>query len=61
MTPPYIIDNINDIEFAKGIFSSVLYNSPYVCKHLQIFKLEYLQMFITEYAKRHKPAYKAEF
>lgn len=61
MTPQYIIDNINNIEFAKGIFSSVLYNSPYVCKHLQIFKLEYLQMFIAKYAKRHKPAYKAEF
>lgn len=61
MTPQYIVDNINDKEFARGIFSSVLYNSPYVCKHLQIFKLEYLQVFIKEYSMRYKPAFKADF
>ena len=61
MTPQYIIDNIDDVEFARGVFGVVLYNSPYICKHLQIFNPQHLQMFIKEYSARYKPSFKAEF
>lgn len=61
LTPQIILEKINDKAFAKAIFSSVIYNSPYVCEHFKIFKLEYIQEFIREYRERKITGIKAEF
>lgn len=61
LTAQSIVDRISDEEFARGIFSSVLYNSPLICKHLQLFSPEFIERFIKEYIKKHKPAFKRDF